>query len=49
MDNQFNGIAITRIFGVTAARVWAAWTQPELAKRWWGPQGFYAPSITIDL
>ena len=43
------GIVITRLFEAPRERVWKAWTEPELVKRWWGPEGFTAPSIKIDL
>ncbi|RJR14879.1 SRPBCC domain-containing protein [Candidatus Microgenomates bacterium] len=41
-------IEITHIFEAPVASVWKAWTTPELIKKWWGPQGFTAPSIKID-
>ena len=42
-------LTITRTFDVPPELVWKAWTDPELAKRWWGPKGFTAPIIRIDL
>ncbi len=42
-------LIITRIFNAPKSLVWKAWTDPELVKRWWGPEGFTAPSISIDL
>jgi uncharacterized protein YndB with AHSA1/START domain len=33
-------IASTRTFSVPPARVFAAYTDPEVLKRWWGPAGF---------
>lgn len=44
-----NEIIIERVFDATLAKVWAAWTEPEQVKEWWGPKGFTAPSIKIDL
>jgi uncharacterized protein YndB with AHSA1/START domain len=44
-----NGITIERIFDAPKEAVWKAWTEPELIKKWWGPEGFTAPSIKIDL
>ena len=29
--------------------VWKAWTEPDRIKLWWGPAGWSAPSIDIDL
>ena len=42
-------LVITREFDAPRERVWKAWTDPEMVKRWWGPEGFTAPSIKIDL
>lgn len=42
-------IEIVRRFDSPLDRVWKAWTEPELVKQWWGPEGFTAPSIEIDL
>jgi len=47
MNNQ-EGITIERIFDAPVETVWKAWTDPEMIKKWWGPEGFYAPSIKID-
>ncbi len=41
-------VVITRVFDAPRERVWKAWTDAELFKRWWGPKGFTAPSVTID-
>ncbi len=43
------GIIIERVFNEPREKVWRAWTEPEMVKRWWGPEGFTAPSIKIDL
>ena len=42
-------LIITRIFDAPRELVWKAWTIPELAMRWWGPEGFTAPVTKIDL
>lgn len=42
-------IVITRIFDAPREKVWEAWTEPELIKKWWGPESFTAPSIKVDL
>lgn len=47
MDNQ--GIVIERIFDAPREMVWKAWTDPEIVKKWWGPEGFTAPSTKVDL
>lgn len=41
-------ITITRVFDAPRARVWEAWTNPDDIKRWWGPEGFTAPSVKGD-
>ncbi len=43
-----DGIVIDRIFDAPKELVWKAWTNPEMAKKWWGPEHFTAPSIKID-
>jgi uncharacterized protein YndB with AHSA1/START domain len=40
---------ITRVFNASRELVWRAWTDPEMAMKWWGPEGFTSPSIKIDL
>lgn len=40
---------IQRIFDAPRELVWKAWTDPELISRWWGPAGFTAPVIRVDL
>jgi uncharacterized protein YndB with AHSA1/START domain len=47
MDNK--EIRIERVFNATPEEVFKAWTTPEIIKKWWGPEGFYAPSIKVDL
>jgi len=47
--NDEKGITIERVFDAPREMVWRAWTDPEMAKKWWGPEGFTAPSIKIDL
>jgi len=44
-----DGIKIERIFNTPREKVWKAWTDPELVKKWWGPEGFSAPYAKIDL
>lgn len=43
-----DAIIIERVFDAPLEAVWKAWTTPEIVKKWWGPEGFYAPSIKID-
>lgn len=48
-QTQYKEMVITREFDARRERVWKACTDPEMVKRWWGPEGFSAPSIKIDL
>lgn len=41
-------MTITRRFEAPLARVWQAWSESNLVKRWWGPKGFTAPVAEID-
>ena len=48
-DTRERDLVITRVFDAPRELVWKSWTDPELVKRWWGPEGFTAPYIKIDL
>jgi uncharacterized protein YndB with AHSA1/START domain len=41
-------LVITRVFNAPKEKVWQAWTDPELLKKWWGPRGFSCPVAEID-
>jgi uncharacterized protein YndB with AHSA1/START domain len=41
-------LVIERIFDAPPQRLWQAWTDPEVAKLWWGPEHFTAPVIKMD-
>jgi uncharacterized protein YndB with AHSA1/START domain len=43
-----NKIEVSRIFNAPVELVWKIWTDPELVKRWWGPQHFTSPVANID-
>jgi len=47
-DQPLRELVITRVFDAPRERVWRAWTEPELIKKWWGPKGFTAPVTEID-
>ena len=42
-------LLITRLLDAPRRRVFAAWTDPEQAARWWGPKGFTSVSCTMDV
>jgi uncharacterized protein YndB with AHSA1/START domain len=48
MSNDTTQMIITRSFAAPLEKVWTAWTEGEIVKRWWGPQGFTAPVANID-
>lgn len=41
-------LEVTRLIDSPPASVFAAWTDPERVKQWWGPKGFTTPVCTID-
>ncbi len=41
-------IVIERIFEAPVEKVWQAWTNPEMIKKWWGPKDFTAPFASVD-
>jgi uncharacterized protein YndB with AHSA1/START domain len=45
-DNTF---IISRTFNAPRELVFKAWTDPEMVKQWWGPEGFTAPYAKVDL
>ncbi|HEY4473203.1 MAG TPA: SRPBCC domain-containing protein [Stellaceae bacterium] len=42
-------LTITRVFDAPREVVFAAWTDPKQAARWWGPQGFTTISCEMDV
>ena len=48
MSEVANELKIVRIFEAPVDRVWAAWSDPELIKQWWGPKDFSAPHAEVD-
>lgn len=48
-ENDKTGLTISRIFDAPREKMWEAWTNPEMIKRWWGPKGFSAPAAKVDL
>jgi uncharacterized protein YndB with AHSA1/START domain len=41
-------LVLERVFDAPRELVWKAWTDPEMAMRWWGPRTFTAPAAEID-
>ena len=44
-----SALYLERTFAAPPDQVFAAWTDPELLKRWWGPHGFSTPAADVDL
>jgi uncharacterized protein YndB with AHSA1/START domain len=42
-------LVVRRRINATQEKLFAAWTQPQLLVRWWGPQGVACPAAEIDL
>jgi uncharacterized protein YndB with AHSA1/START domain len=42
-------LVVTRILDAPRALVFKAWTEPERAARWWGPQGFVTLYCKMDV
>jgi uncharacterized protein YndB with AHSA1/START domain len=42
-------LVITRAFDAPIEAVWRAWVEPEMVKKWWGPEGFTAPLARMDV
>jgi uncharacterized protein YndB with AHSA1/START domain len=47
-EQNSQSIVIERVFDAPVEKVWEAWTNSKVVKKWWGPEGFTAPSIMID-
>jgi len=44
-----NPSTITRTFKAPAARVYDAWTRPELLRQWWTPKSFGKSFVTCEI
>eukprot|EP01035_Chromulina_nebulosa_P045217 gene45217-61268_t len=42
-------LVLVRTFEAPAARIYEAWTDPELMKQWFAPRPFTTPEVTLDL
>src|SRR5260221_13748364 len=49
MTDDRKDIVIEKIFDAPRELVWKVWTDPEMVMKWWGPEGFTAPSAKVDL
>jgi len=42
-------LVMERVFRANVERVFRAWTDPAFMVRWWGPEGFTTPELTLDV
>ena len=47
--NQDLELILERHFDAPPERVFAAWTEPDLLRQWWGPPGSQLVAVEIDL
>jgi len=47
--SQTLDVIARRTYSVPVEAVWAAWTEPEVIRRWWGPEGFTCPLARMDV
>lgn len=46
---QKRDLVFKRWFDAPLKQVWKAWTDSEMVKQWWGPQGFSCPIAKMDV
>ena len=49
MNTNQRELRLERLLDAPRHLVWRAWTDPEQMKKWWGPEHFTSPVLTIDL
>lgn len=47
-DETTKTVLIVRTFAIPLSKLWAAWTEEDLLKKWWGPKGFTCPHYDLD-
>jgi uncharacterized protein YndB with AHSA1/START domain len=47
--NETFDVRVARVFPVPPERAWRAWSESDLVKQWWGPDGFTCPMADVDL
>ncbi|MPZ14156.1 MAG: SRPBCC domain-containing protein [Chloroflexi bacterium] len=47
-NNQNHDIVTRRVFDAPVERVWTLWTDPDMFKKWWGPDLFDCPVANLD-
>jgi uncharacterized protein YndB with AHSA1/START domain len=49
MGTERHDLVVTRVVDAPVEELWRAWTDPDLVKQWWGPEGFTAPVARMDV
>ncbi len=49
MSTTENVLVLERIFDAEPERVYRAWTEPEILKKWFAPKPFTTPSAELDV
>ncbi|CAN5141636.1 SRPBCC family protein [soil metagenome] len=49
MENTKKEMIMVREFAAPREMVFKAWTDQELVKQWWGPQGVFIPVCELDV
>jgi uncharacterized protein YndB with AHSA1/START domain len=49
IDTATRSLRLEREFRAPVAQVYAAFTQPDLLQKWWGPEGVTVPDFTMDV
>jgi len=49
MSDQGDWVKIERRFDASVEKIWAMWTDPEMFKRWYGPNGMAVPVAEMDV
>lgn len=49
MTDSDRTLILTRVFQAPRARVFEAWTRPDLVAAWWGPEGFVVEHCEMDI
>jgi len=47
--NTDKEILFERTYDAPLQAVWQAWTDPEMLKQWWGPEGVTVPECELDV
>lgn len=48
-DDSDRTLVLTRVFQAPRARVFEAWTRPDLVAAWWGPEGYVTEHCEMDI